>query len=93
MNANLGAKSLAMFVASVLFLFLLTLFESSLSSLSTTAERILSFLLLVIPAGIGVILGVRGVRAREDRTWMSVLGIVLNALFALFHLFILSFAG
>ena len=90
---NFGAKSLALFAVSLLFLFLTTLFESSLLSLSVSAERILSLLLLVVPAVIGVVLGIMGVRAREDRLWMSVLGIVLNALFALFHAFVLSFAG
>ena len=90
---NLGAKSLALFGLSLLILILLTLFESLLLNLSTTAERILSFLLLVLPGVIGVVLGVLGVRARENRLWMSVLGIVLNALFALFHVFVLSFAG
>ena len=90
---NLGAKSLALFAVSVLLLILLTLFESLLLNLSITGERILSFLLLVLPAVIGVVLGVLGIRAREDKSWLSVLGIVLNALFALFHLFVLSFAG
>ena len=90
---NLGAKSLALFAVSVLLLILLTLFESLLLNLSITGERILSFLMLVLPAVIGVVLGVLGIRAREDKSWLSVLGIVLNALFAIFHLFVLSFAG
>jgi hypothetical protein len=90
---NLGAKSLALFGLSLLFLILLTLFESLILNLSITGERILSFLVLVLPAVIGVVLGVRGLRAREGKLWMSVLGIVLNALFALFHVFVLSFAG
>ena len=90
---NLGVKSLGLFGLSVLFLILLTVFESLLLNLSITGERILSFLLLVLPTVIGVVLGVLGIRAREDKPWMSVLGIVLNALFALFHLFVLSFAG
>lgn len=90
---SLGMKSLALFAVSLLFLFLVTLFESSLSILSITAERILSFLLLVVPAVIGMVFGVMGLRAREDMPWMSVLGIMLNALFALFHVFVLSFAG
>ena len=93
MKMNLGARSLALFAGSVVLLFLLTLFESSLSGLSPTAERILSFLLLVVPAVMGVVLGVRGLRAKEDRRWMSIAGVFLNALFALFHLFVLSFAG
>lgn len=90
---NLGAKSLALFVVSVLFLILLTLFESLFLNLSITGERILSFLLLVLPALFGVVFGVMGLRAREDRLWTSVLGIILNALFALFHFLLLSFAG
>ena len=90
---NLGAKSLALFAVSVLFLILLTLIESLLLNLTITGERILSFLLLVLPAVIGIVLGVMGIRAREDKSWISVLGIVLNALFAIFHLFVLSFAG
>ena len=93
MKMSLGAKSLALFALSVLFLFFLTLFEASLNSMSITGERILSLLLLVLPAAIGVVLGVMGVRGKEDRRWMSVLGIILNALFALFHLFVISFAG
>ena len=93
MKLSFGAKSLALFALSLLFLVLLTLFESSLQNLSITAERILSLLLLVVPALIGVVFGFLGIRRREDRRWMSILGIVLNALFALFHIFVISFAG
>ena len=42
MKMGFGAKSLALFALSVLFLVLLTMFESSLSELSLTAERTLS---------------------------------------------------
>lgn len=93
MKMNFGAKSLALFLVSVLFLVLLTLFESSLQGLSITVERIISMLLLVVPALIGVVLGILGIRRREDRLWMSALGVLLNALFALFHIFVISFAG
>lgn len=93
MKMGFGAKSLALFALSVLFLVLLTMFESSLSELSLTAERTLSLLLLVVPALIGVVIGVLGIRRREVQLWMSFLGIVLNALFALFFVFLLSFAG
>ena len=93
MKIGLGAKSLALFALSVVFLVLLTVFESSLSNLSLTVERILTLLLLVVPALIGVVIGVLGIRRGEDRLWMSFLGTVLNALFALFFVFLLSFAG
>ena len=93
MKMSLGAKSLAVFAVSVLFLILLTLFESSLLGLSITGERILSVLLLVVPALVGVVFGVLGILRKEGGLWMSALGILLNALFALFHIFVISFAG
>ena len=39
MSMRLGSRSLALFVVSVLFLILITLFESSLSAMSLTAEK------------------------------------------------------
>ena len=94
MKLSFGAKSLALFAVSVMFLFLLTLFESLLiNNMSFIGERILLVLFLVVPALIGVVLGFLGIRRREDRRWMSILGIVLNALFALWHVFVLSLAG
>ena len=93
MNMSLGAKSLALFAVSVLFLILITLFESSLSGMSLTAEKILSALLLVVPAVIGIVFGVLSINRKEANRWMAILGILLNALFALFHIFVISFAG
>ena len=93
MNMSLGAKSLALFAVSVLFLILITLFESSLSGMSLTAEKTLSALLLVLPGVIGIILGVMGLLRKESGRWMAVLGILLNALFALFQILVISFAG
>jgi len=93
MNMGLGAKSLALFAVSVLFLILITLFEASLAGMSLTAEKILSALLLVVPAVIGIVLGVLGINRREANRWMAILGILLNALFALFQIFVISFAG
>jgi len=93
MKSSLGMKSIIFFFLSVLFLILLTSFESSLAGLSLTAERIISLLLLVVPAMIGILFGVLSVIRKESRPWMGILGILLNALFAVFHLFVLSFAG
>jgi hypothetical protein len=93
MKLSLGTKSLVFFLLSVLFLVLLTVFESSLAGLSLTTERILSLLFLVVPAMIGIVFGVLSILRKESRLWLGILGILLNALFALFHLFLLSFAG
>ena len=93
MNLSLGAKAIALFGLSVLFLVLLTLFESLLSGTSLTAEKAISALLLVLPGVIGVAFGILSIIRKESRLWMAILGILLNGLFALFHIFVLSFAG
>ena len=93
MKLSLGIKSLSLFLVSVLFLILLTVFESSLTGLSLTAERIISLLLLVLPAMIGIVFGIMSIFRKESGRWIGILGILLNALFALFHLFLLSIAG
>ena len=93
MNLSLGVKSILLFVLSVIFLLLLTLFESSLSRLSITAERVISLLLLVVPGVAGVIYGVLSIARKESKRWIAILGVLLNGLFALFQLFVISFAG
>lgn len=93
MNSSLGAKSIFLFILSVLLLILVTLFESSLAELSLSAEKMLSLLLLVLPAVIGAVFGVLSIVRKESSRWIGILGILLNTLFAGFHLFLLSFAG
>ena len=93
MKWSLGAKSITLFVLSVLFLVLLTVFESSLSGLSLTAERLISMMLLVLPAVIGAVTGVRSITRKEPQPWIAILGVLLNVLFAMFFIFVLSFAG
>ena len=93
MKLGLAAKSIALFILSVLFLILLTLFEPSFSGMSLRAEKAISTLLLVLPGVIGVIFGVLSIIRKESKLWMAILGVLLNALFALFHIFLISFAG
>ena len=93
MKLTLAAKSIALFGLSVLFLMLLTLFESLLSGISLTAEKALSALLLVLPGLIGISFGVLSIARKESKRWMAILGILLNGLFALFHILVISFAG
>jgi len=93
MKLSLGVKSILLFAFSIVFLILLTLFETSLVGLDMTTERIISLLLLVLPGVIGAVYGVLGVVRKEPKIWIAYLGILLNALFALFQLFVISFAG
>ena len=93
MKSSFGTKSIIFFLVSVLFLILLTLFESSLVGLSLMAERTISLLLLVLPAMTGIVFGILSLTRKEPRRWIGIHGILLNTLFALFHLFLLTFAG
>lgn len=93
MNLSLGVKSILAFVLSIVFLILLTLFETFLIGLAITTERTISLLLLVFPGVVGIVYGVLSVVRKEPKIWIAYLGILLNALFALFQLFVISFAG
>lgn len=93
MKRSLASVSLILFGLSVVFLILWTVFESAFLGMSTLAERIVTFVLLVLPAGIGALLGAMSLIHREGQKWMAIAGIALNTLFALFHLLLVLFAG
>ena len=93
MKRSFAAISLILFGLSVVFLIFWTVSESVFAGMSTSAERIVTFVLLVLPAGIGAVLGVMSLLYREGRRWLAITGILLNTLFALFHLALVLFAG
>jgi len=90
---SLATVSLILFGIAVVFLIAWTIFESAFAGMSTVAERIVTFALLVLPAGIGAVLGVMSLMHKEEHRWLAITGILLNSLFALFHLMIVLFAG
>ena len=93
MKRSLATISLILFGLSVVFLILWTVSESAFAGMSATAERIVTFALLVLPAGLGAGLGLRSLFYKEKRRSIAITGIVLNSLFALFHLALVLFAG
>ena len=93
MKLNLAGRSLFLFGLSIVLLIAFTLFESALAGMSLGMERLITFLLLVLPAGVGSVLGVMSLLRKEGRVWLGVTGVVLNSLFAFFHLMIVLFAG
>jgi hypothetical protein len=93
MKPNLASKSILLFIISLAMLWVLTLFESFLSGLTTGMERLLSALVLVLPAAAGVVFGILSLRRREPKPWIAVAGILLNGAFAIFNILVLSFAG
>lgn len=93
MKLSLAGVSYLLLGISILFLIALTVFESALLGISPAAERIISLLGLVVPAAVGASLGVLSLVRREGRASLAITGIVLNALFAVFHLAVILFAG
>jgi uncharacterized membrane protein len=61
--------------------------------MSLTAEKAISAWLLVLPGVVGVAIGILSIIRKESRLWMAILGILLNAFFELFQIFVISFAG
>ena len=85
--------SLTLFLLSVVSLGGITLFETAMLGLSLGIERLLTFLLLVLPSGIGAVLAALSLKRRERSAWLGSALLALNALFALFHLMVVLFAG
>jgi hypothetical protein len=93
MKPNLASTSILLFIISLAMLWILTLFEAFLSGLTTGMERLVSALVLVLPATTGVVFGILSLRRREPNPWIAIVGILLNGAFALFNLLLLAFAG
>jgi len=93
MKLKLAVISMLLFGLSVIFLFLLTMFESLFSGVSLIVERIISALLLVVPGIAGVIFGAMSLQRKETPRWLAVVALLLNVLFAFFQILVLSFSG
>jgi hypothetical protein len=93
MKPGLAGGSLLLLALSILILVILTAFESAFVGRSIELERIITFVLLVLPAAVGAALGILSLLRREGRTGLAITGLVLNTLFALFFLVLLFFAG
>lgn len=93
MKLSLAVRSMLLFILCVILLVALTLFESSFGVVSLMVQRFVTFLGFVLPAGLGCVLGVLSLIRREGRAWLAVIGIVLNGIFAAFHLLIVLYAG
>jgi len=93
MKPGFAGNSMLLFGVSVVLLLLMTLLESALTGMSTGVERLVTFLLLILPAGTGAVLGVLSLVRGEGWQWLAWTGVMLNGLFALFHLMVVLFAG
>jgi hypothetical protein len=93
MVKSLAGRSFLLFGLCILILAGITLSESTLGVMSLTVQRVITLFGLVLPAVLGVVFGVQSLRRREGHPWLASFGILLNGLFAAFHLLIVLFAG
>jgi hypothetical protein len=93
MKPNLASTSILFFLVSLAMLWILTLFESYLAGLTTAMERLVSVLILIVPAVAGVLFGILSLRRKEPKPWIAIAGILLNGAFAIFNVLVLAFAG
>jgi hypothetical protein len=93
MKLRLSVRSLLMFTVSIILLVVLTLAERAMAGMSLGTQRLISLVALVAAPGFGAVLATLSLIRKEGWTWLAVTGLVLNSLFALFHLLIVVFAG
>jgi hypothetical protein len=93
MKRSLAARSMLLFGLCILILVVTTLAESALGVMSFTLQRIVTFIGFVLPAGFGCYWGVMSFVRKEGHPWLAGTGVLLNGLFAAFHLMIIFFAG
>jgi hypothetical protein len=93
MKISLAGRSMLLFGLCIVIMIATTWAESTLGVMSFTIQRIITFLGFVLPAGIGCVLGVMSLVRQEGHPWLATIGILLNGLFAFFHLMIILFAG
>ena len=93
-QSGYGLASLALFVIALLiFVVTSTVFDASLGGLPFSTQRLIGLATLVLPAVIGAILGAMGLFRANQKKGLPLLGLILNAIFALFFAAVLSFAG
>jgi hypothetical protein len=90
---SLAGRSMALFGLCVLILVITTLTESAAGAMSLILQRVITLVGFVLPSTAGLVFGVLSLTRREGRPWLASAGIILNGLFAAFHLLIVLFAG
>ncbi len=89
---NLFQTSLILGLLSNIVFHALTQSWSPLVEMSFGIQRLATFLLLILPTGIGTVLGVMSLNRKEVKAWWSIGVKVLNILMVLLGLFHLIFS-
>jgi len=93
MKLSFAVRSLLMLIVSIAFLIILTLADAALAQRSLAAQRLIALITLVLAPAFGSLLAVLGLIRKDGHRWLAVLCLIINTLFALFHLALVFFAG
>jgi hypothetical protein len=93
MKLNYAVRSLLILFLSIVFLLIFTLLDSTIADLSAILQRVITIVALVITPLIGTVLGVMSFLRKDGPVWLALICSVANALFALFYLAVVFFAG
>lgn len=93
MKLTFALRSLLMLIVSFVFLIILTLADRALAGTSIGTQRLITVILLVLAPLFGSMLAVLSLIRKDGKTWLAVISLIANTLFALFHLALVFFAG
>jgi len=93
MKLTYAVRSLLMLLISIAFLIILTLADRALAGISLNTQRLITVILLVLAPLFGAVLAVLGLIRKDGKTWLAIICLIANSLFALFHLALIFFAG
>jgi hypothetical protein len=93
MFSGYARRSILLLAFSIFNLIAITIFESVLVGASQGTQRLVTLVMLVLPPFIGFLYGVQSLRTNEPQRGLAIAGTLLNALFGLFHIVIVFFAG
>lgn len=82
-------------LALALISFVITgvILDAALASLPIALQRWIVVLTYIMPAGLGVVMGVLALRQRNSHRLLALGSVILNALFSLFFIILLGIAG
>jgi uncharacterized protein YqhQ len=82
-----------MFVPILSVIVLSFILEPLVRNLSNTIQRIISVLILLLPAVLGFIFAIAGLIKKERKRWLHVIGLIFNLLESLYFGLLVLIAG
>jgi uncharacterized protein YqhQ len=93
-NPRFGILSIILMFVPILSVIVLSfILEPLVRNLSNTIQRIISVLILLLPAVLGFIFAIAGLIKKERKRWLHVIGLIFNLLESLYFGLLVLIAG